>query len=108
MNISGEFRYRKIILAAVLITAVIVIGVTTLLRESNTDYYDTDFDELEKECAELTIEARLERIRLAEESLERIQLIINSDSINPEERHQAILTRQYIKHELEILKKHLP
>lgn len=115
-----KYKHRTSKWIVVLVILALVVGVTTLLRQSpigitemadsNQEYTDSDslyFNQLEDKCAEMTIEQRQEFKKYCESALERLNYDITSDSINPEEQHNKILSRQFIERELELVKKYL-
>lgn len=104
-NKNIKLKHLIIISAVILAIAVTLIGVYTLF------HYDSDsqnFRKLEKICAEMTIEQKLRYIQDGEEVLEYLDSVINSDSINPEERFNARRSACTIERELDIVKKYLP
>lgn len=62
---------------------------------------------LEAEYSQLTQEQLANRKRSAEDVLEKLLLQLESDSLNPEEAHEAMLTISNIKQELELIDKYL-
>lgn len=65
------------------------------------------FRKLEAEYSRLTQEQLANRKKSAEEYIEKLHFLINSDSLNPEEAHEAMLTISNIRHEIELMNKYL-
>lgn len=75
-------------------------------QNSNQEVADCELDEWQKfedEFAALPDDVRQNRKCYCENVLERITQVLESDSLNPEERHETMLTKRRIEKELEIM-----
>lgn len=115
-----SLTYRRIVLISLLIVAGVIIGGRILFYKpamsitedtiSLQEGMDCNRDvliQLDKRCAGMSKDGLLRYKSSCENTLEFIRLKLDSDSLNPEERHQNILAKRVIEQELEIVKKHL-
>ena len=68
-----------------------------------TDYERDEWQEFEDEFAALPDDVRQNRKCHCEYVLGRLTQALESDTLNPEERHETMLTKRHIEKELEIM-----
>lgn len=116
-----KFRRYKIIvkLAIILLLSAGIAGVyvyksctATSENPSDSSAYDSPdslyFADLELRCKEMTRGQKLRYKEQCEQSLRQIDSELASGSLNPEERHEAILRKNFIRREHEIVSRYLP
>lgn len=117
---NGRLRYFKIICASILIVLGIVICAKLLSDHSknqipkDNDFsnesveYDSDYlIQFDNQCTKMSEDQLMRYKSQCEEVLNDIHTSLNSDSLNPEERHETLLSKNIIEQELTIVKKHL-
>lgn len=119
-NKNGRLKYFRTICVSIVIIAGILI--CTRLKFSNYQeqipdnkdlakellQQDSDyFYQLDNQCAKMSEEQLIRYKSQCEEVLNDIQTRLNSDSLNPEERHETLLSKNTIEQELKLVKKHL-
>lgn len=119
MNIQKRrITYSSILFILIIIGA--VIGGRMLLRKSSHtnsnetisnqegfDYEREYLRRIDERCSQMSESELLRYKSSCEKTLEDIHLELDSDSLNPEEIHENILSKCFIEQELEIVKKHL-
>lgn len=117
MNIQ-KHRITYLSIFFILIIIGVVIGGRMLLHNSslnnsnetisNQEGLDYDYlRQIDERCSQMSENELLRYKRFCEKALEDIHLELDSNSLNPEERHENILSKCFIEQELEIIKKHL-
>lgn len=72
------------------------------------DYERDEWQQFEDEFSALPEDVQQNRKCYCENVLERITQTLESDSLNPEEWHEAMLTKRHIEKELEIMNYYCP
>lgn len=119
-NKNGRLKYLRIICVSIVIIAGILIctrlkffnyqeqipdnkDLSKELLQQDSDY----LNQLDNQCAKMSEEQLIRYKSQCEEVLDEVQTRLNSDSLNPEERHEILLSKNTIEQELKIVKKHL-
>lgn len=112
-------KYRTVFI--IVITVIMIIAISISIYHNNisssishveqgitNNHPDSIyFRNLDNECSNLTKAELLNRKRFAEEVVKKLESNIKSDTLNPEERHEAIITRNNIRREMDIYIKYL-
>ena len=119
-NRNGRSKYFRIISVSIVIIAGILICARLQFFRyqdqipNNKDLskellqHDSDYlNQLDNQCAKMSEEQLIRYKSKCEEVLDDIHSRLNSDSLNPEERHETLLSKNIIDQELKIVKKHL-
>ena len=112
-NKNGRLKYLRIICVSIVIIAGILICTRLKFfnyQEQIPDLLQQDSDylnQLDNQCAKMSEEQLIRYKSQCEAVLDDIQTRLNTDSLNPEERHEVLLSKNTIEQELKIVKKHL-
>lgn len=119
-NKNGRLIYFKKICASILIIVGIVICAILLPNHSKNQIpkdndlsngsvkYDSDYlIQFDNQCTKMSEDQLIRCKSQCEEVLDDIHSSLKSDSLNPEERHETLLSKNIIEQELKIVKKHL-
>lgn len=79
----------------------------TISCQENLVYDRGYLRQVDERCSQMSENELLSYKSYCEKTLEDIHFELDSDSLNPEERHENILSKRYIEQELEIVKRHL-
>lgn len=106
-----RIKYFRVLMISILIITGVVIGGRMLLRKHDSpiivDYNHGYLRMLDEHCSKMSKDELLRYKSDCENTLENISRQLDSDSLNPEERHETLLVKQGIERELKIVKKHL-
>lgn len=117
-SISIRMSHPKYIIAIITgIIAIVAVSFYICRRDSSCRFTQAEegiiyenpdslhFRNLEREFLQMNQVQLLHRKRFAEEALEKLNLEIKSDSLNPEEAHEALITISNTRHELKLIDK---
>lgn len=114
---KNQIKSLSLLFISILIFTFVVIGVRMLLHQ--TDHLNNDetiscqedldnvrgyLRQVDERCSQMSENELLRYKSVCLKTLEDIHFELDSDSLNPEERHEDILSKRYSEQELEIVK----